>query len=223
MTFLPSTKILKLTVLYKPYQKGNTDFFDKIGLSTSDKQALRKQIGMITATHQLDAKTLPIPAGKTIQQIIVLDVQLLTDQLDYHLLEELDTYLGFYTFFRLVFPDGHEEFLIHFKEKLVQARDGRNFKIIRRFQTAQPLVLTYQERDLDQFYDHLVKQTGSDQLIDSGASVKESIERTQHIEKLEKQAAQFKKKMYAEKAMRKQMELKKAYTVLLKEIEALKS
>lgn len=115
MTFLPSTAIPKPKVLYKPYQKGNKDFLDNFGLSTADKKLLRQQIAQITATHQLDAKTLPIPAGKTVQQIIVLRIDLLSQQLDSQLLAELDTYLGFYTLFHLVYPDGTSQYLIHFK------------------------------------------------------------------------------------------------------------
>ncbi|HFH9837156.1 TPA: DUF4391 domain-containing protein [Streptococcus suis] len=223
MTFLPSTAIPKPRVLYKPYQKGNKDFLDNFGLSTADKQRLRQQIGQITATHQLDAKTLPIPAGKTIQQIIVLRIDLLSDQLDFHLLEELDTYLGFYTLFHLAYPDGTSHYLVHFKEKLAQSREGRNYKIIRRFQTDKPLALTYQERDLDQFYENLVKQAGQEELVESGASVKDQIEKTERLAALEKQAAQLKKKMFAEKAMRKQMELRKAYKALQEEIQQLKN
>ncbi|HFI0257144.1 TPA: DUF4391 domain-containing protein [Streptococcus suis] len=223
MTFLPSTAIPKPRVLYKPYQKGNKDFLDNFGLSTADKQLLRQQIGQITATHQLDAQTLPIPAGKNIQQIIVLRIDLLSDQLDFHLLEELDTYLGFYTLFHLAYPDGTSHYLVHFKEKLTQSREGRNYKIIRRFQTEKPLALTYQERDLDQFYDNLVKQAGQEELVESGASVKDQIERTERLLALEKQAAQLKKKMFAEKAMRKQMVLRKAYKALEAEIQQLKN
>ncbi|HFU4203427.1 TPA: DUF4391 domain-containing protein [Streptococcus suis] len=223
MTFLPSTAIPKPRVLYKPYQKGNKDFLDNFGLSTADKQRLRQQIGQITATHQLDAKTLPIPAGKNIQQIIVLRIDLLSDQLDFHLLEELDTYLGFYTLFHLAYPDGTSHYLVHFKEKLAQSREGRNYKIIRRFQTDKPLALTYQERDLDQFYENLVKQAGQEELVESGASVKDQIEKTERLAALEKQAAQLKKKMFAEKAMRKQMELRKAYKALEAEIQQLKN
>ncbi|HFI0645850.1 TPA: DUF4391 domain-containing protein [Streptococcus suis] len=223
MSFLPSTQIPRPKVLYKPYQKGNKDFLDNFGLSTADKQLLRQQIGQITATHQLDAKTLPIPAGKTIQQIIVLRIDLLSQQLDPHLLAELDTYLGFYTLFHLVFPDGTSQYLIHYKEKLAQSREGRNFKIVRHFQTDKPLALTYQERDLDQFYENLVKQAGAEELVGGGATIKDQIEQTERLAAMEKKAAQLKKKMFAEKAMRKQMELRKAYKALEEEIQQLRT
>ena len=42
------------------------------------------------------------------------------------------------------------------------------------------------------------------------------------LDKLEKKAQQLKKKMYSEKSMRKQMEIKRDYQATLKEIEALK-
>lgn len=222
MNFLPSTEIANPKVLYRPYQKGNKDFLDSLGLAAADKQLLRQQIGMITVTHQLDERTMPIPAGKTVQQLIVRRVDLLTQHLDQRLLAEQDTYLGFYSLFHLVYPDGASQYLIHFKERLTPPRERRNFKIVRTFQTDKPLALTYQERDLDQFYDQLVKQVGVEDLVESGASVKESIEQTERLAKLEKQAAQIKKKMYAERSMRKQMALREDYKSLLDEIGQLK-
>ena len=209
--------------VYKPYLKGNSDFFDQLGLALADKQLLRQQIEGIYLTHQLDAKTLSIPAGKTVQQIIVLSIDLLTPHYASHLLAELDMRLGQYSLFILRFPDGHEELLIHFKEKLAQSREGRNFKIIQSFQTNKPLKLTYQERDLDQFYENLVKQVGEEELVKGPSSVKDRIEQTKLLANLEKQAVQLKKRMFAEKAMRKQMELQKAYKELQKEIEQLKN
>ena len=209
--------------VYKPYLKGNSDFFDQLGLAPADKQLLRQQIEGIYLTHQLDAKTLSIPAGKTVQQIIVLSIDLLTPHYASHLLAELDMRLGQYSLFILRFPDGHEELLIHFKEKLAQSREGRNFKIIQSFQTNKPLKLTYQERDLDQFYENLVKQVGEEELVKGPSSVKDRIEQTKLLANLEKQAVQLKKRMFAEKAMRKQMELQKAYKELQKEIEQLKN
>ena len=209
--------------VYKPYLKGNSDFFDQLGLAPADKQLLRQQIEGIYLTHQLDAKTLSIPAGKTVQQIIVLSIDLLTPHYASHLLAELDMRLGQYSLFILRFPDGHEELLIHFKEKLAKSREGRHFKIIQSFQTDKPLKLIYQERDLDQFYENLVKQVGEAELVKGPSSVKDRIEQTKLLASLEKQAVQLKKRMFAEKAMRKQMELQKAYKELQKEIEQLKN
>ena len=203
--------------VYKPYLKGNSDFFDQLGLAPADKQLLRQQIEGIYLTHQLDAKTLSIPAGKTVQQIIVLSIDLLTHHYASHLLAELDMRLGQYSLFILRFPDGHEELLIHFKEKLAKSREGRHFKIIQSFQTDKPLKLIYQERDLDQFYENLVKQVGEAELVKGPSSVKDRIEQTKLLASLEKQANQLKKRMFAEKAMRKQMELQKAYKELQKE------
>ena len=221
--FPAASKFSSPRPVYKPYLKGNSDFFDQLGLALADKQLLRQQIEGIYLTHQLDAKTLSIPAGKKVQQIIVLSIDLLTPHYASHLLAELDMRLGQYSLFILRFPDGHEELLIHFKEKLAQSREGRNFKIIKSFQTNKPLKLTYQERDLDQFYENLVKQVGEEELVKGPSSVKDRIEQTKLLANLEKQAVQLKKRMFAEKAMRKQMELQKAYKELQKEIEQLKN
>ena len=69
----------------------------------------------------------------------------------------------------------------------------------------------------------LIKETGKDQLQSKlGDNLKESVELTEQLEKLEKQAQRLKKQMYAEKSMRKQMEVKKTYQAVLKQIQELK-
>ena len=65
--FPAASKFSSPRPVYKPYLKGNSDFFDQLGLALADKQLLRQQIEGIYLTHQLDAKTLSIPAGKTVQ------------------------------------------------------------------------------------------------------------------------------------------------------------
>ena len=118
---------------------------------------------------------------------------------------------------------GKEELLIHYKEALPQEKDGRHFKIVRRFRTQEDCRIQFEGNDLDQVYEMLIKETGKDKLQNKlGDNLKESVELTEQLEKLEKQAQRLKKQMYAEKSMRKQMEVKKAYQAVLKQIQELK-
>ena len=69
----------------------------------------------------------------------------------------------------------------------------------------------------------LIKKMGKDQLQSKlDGNLKESVELAEQLEKLEKQAQRLKKQMYAEKSMRKQMEVKKDYQTVLKQIQELK-
>ena len=210
-------------VLYRPHKKGNRDFFDNLILSKQEKQELREQIQLIQITHQIDSQTTNIPEGKTVKQIMVLEIHLHQYQLATSLLEKLDERLGLYTAFVLKFPIDKEELLIHYKEVLAQEKDGRHFKIVRRFCTQKDCQIQFEGNDLDQVYEKLIKETGKDHLQSKlGGNLKESVELTEQLEKLEKQAQRLKRQMYAEKSMRKQMEVKKDYQAVLKQIQELK-
>lgn len=210
-------------VLYKPHKKGNGDFFDNLALSIQEKKELRDQIKLIQITHQIDSQTTNIPLGNTVKQIMVLEIHLNQQEFTTSLLEKLDERLGLYTAFVLKFPLEKEELLIHYKEALAQEKDGRHFKIIRRFCTQEDCQIQFEGNDLDQVYEILIKETGEDQLQSKlGGNLKESVELTKQLEKLEKQAQRLKKQMYTEKSMRKQMEVKKDYQAVLKQIQELK-
>lgn len=210
-------------VLYKPHKKGNRDFFDNLALNKQEKQELRDQIQFIQITHQIDSQTTNISEGNTVKQIMVLEIHLNQQEFTTSLLEKMDERLGLYTVFILKFPLGKEELLIHYKEALAQEKDGRHFKIVRRFCTQEDCQIQFEGNDLDQVYEMLIKETGKDQLQSKlGGNLKESVELTEQLEKLEKQAQRLKKQMYTEKSMRKQMEVKKDYQSVLKQIQELK-
>ena len=215
------TALSKPHLLYRPHKKGNSDFFDNLNVSVKEKKDLREQIRAIQITHQID--TTNIPAGKIVKQIMVLEIELEQMDVSFTLLEQLDIRLGIYTAFVLKYPQGQEELLIHYKEPLSQEKDGKHFKIVRRFQTNDDVSIDFEGNDLDDVYESLVKETGKKELqVLETSNLRNSIELSDQLDKLEKKAQQLKKKMYSEKSMRKQMEIKRAYQAALKEIEALK-
>ena len=164
-------------VLYRPHKKGNRDFFDNLALTKQEKQELREQIQLIQITHQIDSQTTNIPAGNTVKQIMVLEIHLNQQDFTTSLLEKLDERLGLYTAFVLKFPMDKEELLIHYKKVLAQEKDGRHFKIVRRFRTQEDCQIQFEGNDLDQVYEKLIKETGKDQLQSKlGGNLKESVE-----------------------------------------------
>ena len=217
------TALSKPHLLYRPHKKGNSDFFDNLKVSVKEKKDLREQIRAIQITHQIDTGTTNIPAGKIVKQILVLEIELEQMDVSLTLLEQLDIRLGIYTAFVLKYPQGREELLIHYKEPLSQEKDGKHFKIVRRFQTHDDVSIDFEGNDLDDVYESLVKETGKKELqVLEASNLRNSIELSDQLDKLDKKAQQLKKKMYAEKSMRKQMEIKRDYQATLKEIEALK-
>ena len=192
-------------------------------VSVKEKKDLREQIRAIQITHQIDTSTTNIPSGKKVKQIMVLEIELEQMDVSLTLLEQLDIRLGIYTAFVLKYPQDREELLIHYKEPLSQEKDGKHFKIVRRFQTHDDVSIDFEGNDLDDVYESLVKETGKKELqVLETSNLRNSIELSDQLDKLEKKAQQLKKKMYSEKSMRKQMEIKREYQATLKEIEALK-
>ena len=222
-TFLARTKLPQERVIYRPYQRGNGDFFDKLSLTKAQKQEMRQQIGQLAVSHQIDTKTTNIPAGERVKSLLVLQAQLLTEDYNPQLLAELDMRMGMYLIFVLTKPNGAEELLIHYKEALPQTKEGKHYKIVRRFQTSQNLEIHLEGATLDQVYDNLIKEVADDQLAVKAGTASQAIDLTKQIQKLEKQAAQAKKKMYTEKSMSKQMEWRKTYQDLQAKIAALNS
>ena len=217
------TALSKPHLLYRPHKKGNSDFFDSLNVSVKEKKDLREQIRAIQITHQIDTSTTNIPAGKKVKQIMVLEIELEQMDVSLTLLEQLDIRLGIYTAFVLKYPQGQEELLIHYKEPLSQEKDGKHFKIVRRFQTHDDVSIDFEGNDLDDVYESLVKETGKKELqVLETSNLRNSIDLSDQLDKLEKKAQQLKKKMYSEKSMRKQIEIKREYQATLKEIEALK-
>ena len=222
-TFLARTKLSQEYVIYKPYQRGNSYFFDKLSLTTAEKQAFRQQIGKLAVSHQIDTKTTNIAAGKRVKSLLVMQVELLTESYNPQLLAELDRRMAMYLIFVLSKPSGEETLLIHYKEALPQIKEGKRYKIIRSFQTEQALELSLKGATLDHVYDHLIQAVAKDDLVVSAETASQAIQTTDQIQKLEKQAAQLKKKMYSEKSMTKQMEWRKLYQAIQKEIDNLKN
>ena len=181
-------------VLYRPHKKGNRDFFDNLALNKQEKQEIRDQIQLIQITHQIDSQTTNIPEGNTVKQIMVLEIHLNQQEFTTSLLEKLDERLGLYTVFVLKLPFGKDELLIHYKEALGQEKDGRHFKNVRRFSTQEDCQIQLEGNDLDQVYEMLIKETGKKQLQSKlDGNLKESVELTEQLEKLEKQAQRLKK------------------------------
>ncbi|MEW4354312.1 DUF4391 domain-containing protein [Streptococcus pneumoniae] len=224
MISLPErTKIPKKQVVYEPHKRGNSTFFERLSLSTKDKQDLRRQIARLTITHTIDTRTTNIPAGTTVQQLVVMRVELLTDKLDKELLAQFDMRVKFYPIFVLVYPDAREELLVHYKEGLSHEIDGRVFKILKTFASSDDVSLYFEGNNLDEVYDNLVKDVGQSELIAPNVdNLKEAIDKTEQLAKLEKEANSLKKKMFQEKSTKKAMELRKAYKTLLTQIKEIK-
>lgn len=223
MIFPERSQVLPPKTIYQPYQRGNSDFFEHLSLKGAEKERLRHQIASLRIIHQLDEKTTNIQAGQLVKQILVIEVLLSGNEIEKELLASLDSRMGMFAIFKIVPTQGKERFLIHYKEPSSNIKEGKLYKIIRSFDTESLNHLNYGVNNLDDFYNQLVKEVARDNLVtDKVQDIKSAIDRDQEIKKLEKEAESHKKKMYAAKAMRQQMEYRRAYQQHLTTIETLK-
>ena len=58
------------------------------------------------------------------------------------------------------FRDVTEELLVHYKETLTKEKDGKHFKIVRRFRTQEDYQIQFDGDNLDQVYEMLIKKMG---------------------------------------------------------------
>ncbi|MBM7636636.1 DUF4391 domain-containing protein [Streptococcus saliviloxodontae] len=223
MIKLPETcRLPQERILYQPYQRGNSNLFEQLHFSKEEQKEMRESFAKLAITHSIQTSTVNILEGQLIKQIPVITIELNQDDVNIKLIESLDKRLAVYPIYILVKPDASQGLLVHYKEKLSHIKEGQRFKLLRRFETWEDIELGFDGDTLDQVYDRLVKTVAKDDLVDNGrATLKETVQETQLLAKLEKEAAQLKKKMYAAKSMRDQMTYKKAYKAKQKEIEGL--
>lgn len=113
-------------------------------------------------------------------------------------------------------------YLINYKEPIKTNQNGVLYKIIRNFESSEEITLDYGVSTLDVLYDQIVKEVAKDELSsEQTEDVRLAIVKKQEQEKLEKKAAQLKKKMFAAKAMRQQMSYRKDYQETLAALKKL--
>lgn len=137
------------------------------------------QIRLVYWRNKLAASTLNIAAGEAVAEIEVFEVRLNEPQLDEAVLKQIDKEIPYHILFILT-CDGKAQAWIGYKEA---AASGSNaFKVSRYYHTdwmlEDELRLSIDGLNMDAVYESLVRQIAGDKLqIDSGESLKESVER----------------------------------------------
>lgn len=208
--------------IYRLNKNGNTNFFELLNLKDNQIRELRSQIKSITITNQLNSHTTNIPEGDKVKLIYIMEIKTFTNILNFDYLRIIDTKIGNYIVFRLIFPD-NEELFINYKEPLARIGDGNLYRIIKSFQTDKLINIDLNVLTLDQLYEQFIKIIGEDKiLVDNKKDINQVIKNSEEIIKLQKKSNDLKRKMYLAKDMRKQIEYKRQYNSIEEEIKKLK-
>lgn len=211
------------TRLAKPHRMDKKGLIRNMELSPQQKRYLTDQVLKIQITNQIDKNTTNIPSGRNVNQIMVMNIRLKGTEINRDLIASIDEQIGMYLAFVIETESKNQCLIIHYKEPVSTIRNNKRFLIKKRFETEQDEIIEFKGVTLDEVYENLVKTVAADEFINTGSSnVGKAIQIQEEINRLTKKADQLKKKMYSEKSMRKQIEIKNERQKILNQIQALK-
>lgn len=200
-------------------------FYENISVSPTLKRVFIEQIKVIYWRNKVTATTMNLAAGETVTELEVFEVKLNGQQLDESVLRQIDKEIPYHILFLLEY-DGKYQAWTAYKEA---AASGSNaFKVGTYYHTdwlpeTEP-PLKVEGLSVDKVYENFVRQIAGDALRSEEGkteSLKESVERDNRRQELEKQVAALQTKVRREKQLNKQVQLNAELKKLKKELEEL--
>lgn len=196
-------------------------FYDNISVTPTLKRIFIDQIKVIYWRNKIAATTMNLAAGETVTEVEVFEVRLAVPQLDVSVLRQIDKEIPYHIVFLLEY-DGKYQAWTAYKEK---AGSGNNaFKVGTYYHTdwlqESEMPLKIDGLNIDKVYENFVRQIAGEALqTEKNESLKESVERDDKKQQLEKQIAALRVKVRKEKQLNKQMKLNAELKKLKKELE----
>lgn len=200
-------------------------FYENISVSPTLKRVFIEQIKVIYWRNKVTATTMNLAAGDTVTELEVFEIKLNGQQLDESVLRQIDKEIPYHILFLLEY-EGKYQAWTAYKEA---AASGTNaFKVGTYYHTdwlpEDELPLKVEGLSIDKVYENFVRQIAGDALrSETGKteSLKESVERDNRRQELEKQIAALQTKVRKEKQLNKQVQLNAELKKLKKELEDL--
>lgn len=200
-------------------------FYENISVSPTLKRVFIEQIKVIYWRNKVTATIMNLAAGETVTELEVFEVKLNGQQLDESVLRQIDKEIPYHILFLLEY-DGKYQAWTAYKEA---AAFGSNaFKVGTYYHTdwlpETELPLKVEGLSVDKVYENFVRQIAGDALRSEEGkteSLKESVERDNRRQKLEKQVASLQTKVRKERQLNKQVQLNAELKKLKKELEEL--
>lgn len=198
-------------------------FYENISVSPTLKRVFIDQIKVIYWRNKVATTTMNLAAGDTVTELEVFEIKLNGQQLDESVLRQIDKEIPYHILFLLEY-DGKYQAWTAYKEA---AASGSNaFKVGTYYHTdwlpEDELPLKVEGLSIDKVYENFVRQIAGDALRSEEGkteSLKESVERDNRRQELEKQIAALQTKVRKEKQLNKQVQLNAELKKLKKELE----
>ena len=202
-------------------------FYENMDISPVLKKVFVEQVKIIYWRNKIAASTTNLAAGSHVTEIEVFEVRLNSQVLDDSLLRQIDKEIPYHILFLLEYQGKYQAW-IGYKEA---AASGNNaFKVNGYYHTEwlteDELPLKVEGLSVDKVYENFVRQIAGDALrSETGKteSLKESVERNNRRQELEKQIAALQAKVRKERQLNKQVQLNAELKKLKKEMEVLSS
>ena len=196
-------------------------FYENLTVSPALKRVFVDQIKVIFWRNKIAATTMNLAAGEVVTEIEIFEVKLNEPKLDESVLRQIDKEIPHHIVFLLEY-DGKYQAWIAYKEA---ATSGNNaFKVGNYYHTEwmeeSELPLKVDGLNVDKVYENFVRQIAGDALqTERQESLKESVERDNKRQELQKQIAVLQKRIRKEKQLNKQVQLNAELKKLRRELD----
>lgn len=198
-------------------------FYENLTVSPALKKVFAEQVKVIYWRNKIAASTMNIAPGSNVTELEVFEVRLNSPTLDEAFLRQIDQKIPYHILFLLEY-DGKQKAVIGYKE---ESAGNAAFKVNRYYSTdwvdMDSLALTADGLSVDAVYENFIRQIAGDALttVTPGESIKETVDRDEKRQALQKQIDRLQTKMRKEKQLNRQMQMNAELKKLKKELEVL--
>lgn len=199
-------------------------FYENMDISPALKKVFVEQVKNIYWRNKIAVPTTNLAAGKEVTEIEVFEVYLNSPVLDDGLLRQIDREIPYHILFLLEYQEKYQAW-IGYKEAMLSG--NKAFKVNSYYHTdwlsEEELPLKITGLSLDEVYENFVRQIAGNNLKVQtfGESLKNTIERNEKKQVVQKQIALLQAKIRKEKQLNKQMQMNHELKKLRKELESL--
>lgn len=198
-------------------------FYENLTVSPALKRMFVDQIKVIFWRNKIASTTMNLAAGETVTEIEIFEVKLTEPKLDEAVLRQIDKEIPYHIIF-LLECDGKYQAWTAYKEATSSGNNA--FKVGTYYHTdwmeENELPLKIDGLGIDKVYENFFRQIAGNVLqAEKQESLKESVERDNRRQELQKQIVALQLKVRKEKQLNKQVQLNAELKKLKKEMEDL--
>lgn len=184
-------------------------FYENLSVTPAIKKVFTEQIKMIYWRNKIAKTTLNLAPGEQVTEIEIFEIRLNSPDLDENVLRLIDREISYHILF-LLEQDGKYRAVIGYKEAAGSGKAA--FKVDRYYHTnwmgEEELPIRIDGLDLDTVYENFVRQIAGNRLDSTdNTTLKESVERQEKREQLERRIAALEAGIKKEKQPKKKFEL----------------